>query len=130
LDQFTERSRDLFDRHFRIGMMEIQQVDAVGPKPPKHSLHRPTDIFRLAVAAYPLVVLEPKTQLTGDDNLVAKRRERFTDDLFVGEGAVYFGYIKEGDATLPRATNDPDHLLLVAWRVVVAGHVHTAKPKG
>jgi hypothetical protein len=46
------------------------------------------------------VGIEFKTELGGDGHAIAEGSEGFPDELFVGERAVDFGGVEEGDAAL------------------------------
>jgi hypothetical protein len=43
-------------------------------------------------------------KLGGDGDVLAKRLQRFADELFIGERAIDLGRIEEGDAALARAS--------------------------
>src|SRR4030095_13600364 len=69
-------------------------------------------------------------ELGGYNYLAAKRRERFTHQLFVLAWAIYFGRIKKCDAPFEGCTKKRDHLLFV-WRQTVRNvHAHAAKTDG
>ena len=52
-----------------------------------------------------------EAELRGDDDLVADRRERLTDDLLVDERAVHLGGVEEGDAAVDGGADERDALL-------------------
>ena len=54
------------------------------------------------------VVVEREAELRGDDDLVAYRCERRTDDLLVGERAVHLGGIEKGDAPVHGRADERD----------------------
>jgi hypothetical protein len=61
-----------------------------------------------------------EAKLARDDDLVAERRECFSDQLFVCIGAVNFGGIEERDAFIESRTTGLDALVYVrevrSWR--------------
>jgi hypothetical protein len=65
-----------------------------------------------------------KAKLACDVDFVAERRERFSDQLFVGERAVHFGGIEEHDAFCVRCADDLDALVPVCGRAVVGANTH------
>ena len=75
------------------------------------------DVLGAAVeaAAGLAVRVEFEAELGGDDDLVAEGREGFADEFFVGEGAVDFGGVEEGDAALDGGADERDHLVLRLW---------------
>ena len=72
--------------------------------------------------------LEP--ELRRDHDLIAERRQRFADELFVSEGAVDFGGVEERDAALDGGADQRDHLLLVHRRAIAEAHAHAAEAEG
>jgi hypothetical protein len=54
----------------------------------------------------------------------------FTKEFFVGEWAIDFSRIEEGDATVNRSVKKRDHLLLVANRAIAKTHPHAAQTEG
>jgi hypothetical protein len=61
----------------------------------------------------PGVWIKLEAKLSGDDNLVPDGRQGFPDQLFVGEGAIDFGSVKERDASINRRADKRDSRLLV-----------------
>ena len=72
--------------------------------------------------------IEPK--LGGDHHFPADRSEGFADQLFVQEGAVNFGRVKESDAAIHRSLEQFRHLLFVFGWAVGEAHSHAAKTDG
>ena len=52
--------------------------------------------------------IDAEAEFGGDDHLVAERREGLADHFLVGEGAVDFGGVEEGDAALDRRADQRD----------------------
>src|SRR4029077_19482814 len=82
----------------------------------------------LALGVKPALNVE--TELGGDDHPVAQRRQRLADEFFVGEWAVDFGGIEEGDAALHGRAQHGNHLLLVSGGAVREAHSHAAQAEG
>ena len=82
-DQLAHHARHLFHRHHRIDAMLVEQVDAVGLKPPQGALDRLADVRRSAVAlnAHLFAVLDAKTEFGGQNDLVAPSLQRPTQQL-------------------------------------------------
>jgi hypothetical protein len=73
-------------------------------------------VVRATVGGSPLAIVPRiglKTKLGGDDYFFSERRESFTNDFFIGVGAVDFGGVKEGDATLKSGSYELDNLRLL-----------------
>ena len=72
----------------------------------------------------PTGAVHRKTELGRDDDLVAERRECFSNKLFVYIGAINFGGIKERDAFLKGGPDDLDAFISVSrWPVVGASRL-------
>ena len=133
LNQLLHRSRHVFDRHVRVNPVLIEQIDGFHLEPLERALGDLLDVLRPAVEAQPSVpvwanVLE--SELGGDHHLLAEGSERFAHQFFVGERAVDFRRIEEGDAAFDGCANQRDHLLLVCRRAVAKAHAHAAEPDG
>ena len=71
-----------------------------------------------------------EAELGGDHDLLAERRERFADQLFVGERAVDLGGVEEGDAALDGGADQRDTLLLLDGRAIAEAQAHAAEADG
>jgi hypothetical protein len=71
-----------------------------------------------------------EAELGGDDDLVADGREGFADEELVGEGAVDFGGVEEGDAAVDGLVEEVDHGGLVFGGSVGEAHAHAAEAEG
>ena len=97
LNQLLYRAGDVFDGHFEIDAMLIEEIDGVGLEALERSLRNFFDVLRAAIErARWSDRFEPK--LGGDRHLFAKRREGFAHQFFVDVSAVDFGCVEEGDA--------------------------------
>ena len=74
------------------------------------------DVRRPAVEAGLLAVLELESELGGDHDLIANRRERFADEFFVRERPVRFGGVEERDAAINGRADDADPVLRLRGR--------------
>ena len=100
-DEVLHCACHVFDGHVGVNAMLVEQVDDVGVEALQRGFGDLLDVFGLAVeaaAALP-VGLDIKTELGGDHDPVAERRESFADEFFVDEWAIDFGGVEEGDAT-------------------------------
>src|SRR5208283_2946352 len=96
-DQVLDRTGNIFDRHIRITAVLVEQVNAVGLEPLERCIGDFTNTLWPAVGTSGgVAALEAK--LGGDHHLVAERRKRFADNLFIDEGAVSLGGVEKGDA--------------------------------
>ena len=84
----------------------------------------------LAVEAALLAGVAVESEFGGDDHFVAEGSEGFADEFLVGEGAVDFGGVEEGDALFDGGADDGDHLLLVPGGAVAKAHAHAAEAEG
>jgi hypothetical protein len=84
LDQLLDGAGHVFDRHAEIDAVLIVEIDAIGPEPPERFLNDAPDALRPAIQSVRAVDLE--TELGGDRNLVADRREGASRRLSSGLG--------------------------------------------
>jgi hypothetical protein len=71
-----------------------------------------------------------EAELGGDDDLFANRGEGLADELFVGERAVDFGGVEEGDAEVDGFVEEGDHFSFVFGGAVGEAHAHAAEAEG
>jgi hypothetical protein len=124
LDEILDRASHVFNWNVRVDPVLVIEVDAVGPEALERALDDFPDVLRSAVEVTGFKI---ETELTGDDDLVADRRERFADKVFVRVGAVDFGRIKEGDAFLMGLADDRNALSSVRRGTVVGADAHAAQ---
>src|SRR5438045_3994060 len=88
-------------------------------KPLPRGLYGPYT-FRAAVQPARSGVCDVMTEFGGDDDLIAKRLQCFSDEFLVGERAINLGRVKESHAALDRCPDERDHLLAVrSWPTIV-----------
>ena len=107
-DQVLDRARDVLDRHVGIDAVLIEEIDPIGLEPLQRRVGDLADVRRPAVQPRLLAAFELEAELRRDHDLIANRRERFADELFVRERPVDFGRIEERDAAIDGRTNDRD----------------------
>ena len=122
LIEFLDRAGHVLDRHLRVDAVLVVEIDAVGPEALQRVLDHLLDVLRPAVeAARPSM---SKPNLVAIDDLVAERRERFADELFVRVRAVDLGGVEERDAFFVGGADDLDALASVCGRSVVGADAH------
>jgi hypothetical protein len=129
-DEVAHRARHLLDRHGGIDPVLIEQVDRLDPQPPQRLLGDLPDARGLTVDAALSAGPEIEAELGGDDHLAAEGLQRLADEALIGEGAVDFGSVEEGDATLDRRADQADHLVPVRDHAAVMVHAHAAETDG
>ena len=109
LDQLLDRPGDLLDGDVGVDAVLVVEVDRLDAESLERALGGVLD--RVGPAAGRLPIHVDEAELGGDDDLAAERRERFADELFVGERAVHLGGVEEGHAEFYGPTDDVDHLV-------------------
>jgi hypothetical protein len=127
-DQTFNRPSDIFDWHFRIYAVLVIENNAVGLKALQRLLNHFLYMLRPAIESDGAI--NGKTKLGCDNDLVAERRERLSDKLFVRIGTVHFGGIEERDALFMGCANDLNALVPVCGGPVVGADTHAAEPNG
>ena len=77
-DQIRNGPGDIFDRDGRIDTMLVQKIDPVRAQPHQHCIDGLPYVFRPAVEADDLPVLDVEAELVGDDDVVAPLAQRPT----------------------------------------------------
>ena len=86
-----------------VDVVLVEQVDVVDTQASQRPCDCGLDVVGAAGQAGLLtVVTEREAELRGDDDLVAYRCERLTDDLLVGERAVRLGGVEEAHVARTR----------------------------
>ena len=116
LDQSLDRPRHVLDRHVGVDAVLVEEVDDLDAEALERPFHRLADLFGPAVHSRHLAVDDVEAELGGDHHPVADRPQRLADDLLVGEGAVDFRRVEEGDAALRRVADQLDRLGLARAR--------------
>src|SRR3984893_15879800 len=129
LDQILHGTRHMFDRHVGINPVLIQQVDDVDLQPLQRRLSDLADVLGPAVHADlpSRLGVEPPAELCRYHHLVAKRRERLADQLFVRERAVDLCGIEESYPAFDRPADDSDSLLLVEDATITKVEPHASE---
>ena len=102
-DEFFHRARNILNRHGRVNTVLIEEVDAFYLQSLRHRVNDFSDVFSTTVqpaATLSGLRVDVKAELRRDDHLVAKRRQRVTNEFFVREWTIRFSGIEEGDASL------------------------------
>jgi hypothetical protein len=71
--------------------------------------------------------IDAPAELCRDNDLITDRSESFTQQLFVGERAIDFRRVEEGDTTFNRRADESDGLFLFSGRAVTEARSHAAK---
>ncbi|MNT07260.1 hypothetical protein D3C72_1419570 [compost metagenome] len=128
-DQVTHGTGDVLDRHVRIYTVLVEQVDMVRAQALEAGFGHRADVLRATVqAGVDLGVLE--AELGGDHQLVAVRRQRFAEQIFVGIRPVDFGGVEEGHAAFDRRMQQGDALALLDGGTVAMAQAHAAQAQG
>jgi hypothetical protein len=90
-DQIFDRARDVLDRYVGVDPVLIEEIDPIGLEPLQRRLGDFANVRRAAVEPRLLPAVEFESELGGDDDLIANRRERVTHEFFVREWPVRFG---------------------------------------
>ena len=102
LNQISDRAGDVFDRDVWVDAVLIEEIDRVDVQPPQRRFGDFADVRRPAVHAALCAALEGEAELRRDRDPAAERRERFADELFVGERSVGLGGVEERHPALDR----------------------------
>src|SRR3989440_193054 len=130
LDQVSDRSRHVFDRHVWVDPVLIVEIQDVCPEPFQRTLDALLDALGPAVLALLPAGITADPELGGDHHLCAHRCQRLANELFVGVRTVDFRGIEECDAAFDGRADERDHRLLVRWETVALAHPHAAEPEG
>jgi hypothetical protein len=86
-DKVLDRAGDIFDRDIRIAAMLIEEIDAIRLQTLQRGLGDGSDALEAAIEPRRrITVLE--TEFRGDDDLIAKRRQRFANNFLIEERAI------------------------------------------
>ena len=131
-DESLDCGRHVFDRHIEIDAMLVEQVDDLDAEPLQRRIADLTDVLGPAIHAgvFACLGIDHETELGGDHHLAAHWLQRLADDFLVGERAVDFGGVEEGDAQFHRLTDQLDALLLAEAVVVAEVQSHASQPDG
>ena len=129
LNQFLHGAGDVLDGYVRVHTVLIQQVDGGHVQALQHRVDDLTNVLGSAVDAMARAVrVDPESELGGDHDFFAQRRQRLADELFVRERTVGFSGIEERHAALDRGVHEGDGLLPAAGGTIDPGESHAAVP--
>ena len=103
--QISDRSGDILDRNVGVDAVLVEEVDGVDPQALQRGLGNLTDTFRATVEAAGSARAEIESELRSDDNIRLERLQRLAYELLIGEWAIDFGGVEEGNAALNRRTD-------------------------
>ena len=131
-DQVLDRAGDIFDRHVRVDAMLIEEIDDARLQSLERRFSHLLDVLGPAVEAPLLAVfgIDVETELCCDHHVVAERSERLANQFLVGERAVDFGGVEEGDTAFERRPDERNSLLLVDRGTVAVAQSHAAEADG
>ncbi len=111
--------------------MLIENVDGLHFQALQRGLRHLPDVVWLAVETVASAIgVDTEAEFGGDHNVGAVRRERFSDEFFIGERAVRLGRIEEGDAAFHGSTNELDCLLFFHSGPIGRTQSHAAEAEG
>ncbi|HEY6045585.1 MAG TPA: hypothetical protein VIU65_03225 [Pyrinomonadaceae bacterium] len=131
LNQVLHRACHIFDWHFRIDAVLIQQIDCFDLESSKRSFSHLFDVLGAAVEPGPsrcIFRTRCETKFGGNHYLVADGSECFTHQFFIDERAIDLSCVKECDAAINCRPHQRDHFLFVCGRAVTKAHSHAAEP--
>ena len=104
LDQFLDRTGDVFDWHVRVDAVLIEQIDHISLEAFERGLGDLLDMLRPAVQARRprprVTATKVEPEFGGNDHALAKWGKSFTDEFFVNIRAINFSGIEEGHTAL------------------------------
>ena len=100
LNQFLDRAGDVFDGDGGVDAVLIEQVDGLRAKTPERTFDGEFDVIGPAVEprrrGFKIDArLDVKPELGRNDDLLSNGRQRFADELFVGERPVDLGRVEK-----------------------------------
>src|SRR5262245_2439338 len=132
-DQVLHRACHVFNGHVRVDPMLIAQINNIRLEPLQRGLRNLFDMFRPAIQLTPTSLatsswFKPKFGCYYD--LITKRSEGFTHQLFIGERTIDLSRVEERDAAFHGCPDKRDCLLLIHSGTVAKAHAHTAEADG
>src|SRR5208282_4529527 len=110
-NQLLYGSGHVFDGHFRVDTMLVEQIDGIDLEPLKRSLSDLFNTLRAAIRtneAGTSVRLEFESELGGDHHFPVERRKSFAHEFFVREWTIDLSRIEECYAAFHGATENGD----------------------
>ena len=126
-NEIANRPGNVFDRHFWVDPVLVEQVDVVRPEPLQHLIDDFADVLRPTVES---PRIEVETELRRDDHLIADRLERLADEGFVRVGPVGLSGVEERHPVIMRVPDEIDAVVGVDGVSVVGAKAHAAQPDG
>jgi hypothetical protein len=103
LDQAVHRAERVGDRHIRIGLMQLIEIDVVGAESAQAVVAGLPDVLRPRPCA---LVVHRHAELRGDDRPIAAVGECAAEEFLALGCAVDVGGIEEVDACIERGVDD------------------------
>ncbi len=128
-NQIAHGTGHIFNRHVRIDPVLIEQVDAVGLETLERGFGHRANVRWAAVQALAHHAVG-EAELGGNHHLIAERRHRFAQKLFVDERSVDFSAVEKGDAALVGGADQADAVALLGCRPVAVAQAHAAQSDG
>ena len=96
------RSRNFLDRHVGVNAVLVEQIDDIGPEALERRLGDFLDVLwpTIQPGLFAGVRIKLEAEFRGNHYLLTEGSESFAQEFFVGERAVDFRSIEEGDATV------------------------------
>ena len=132
LDEVPDGAGDVFDGDFGVDTVLVEQVDGFDFEPLEGAFGGLADVLGPAVepGGFAGLGIEVEAELGGDDDFLSKGGQCRANEFFVGERAVDFRSIEEGDAAVDGGVDDGGHFLQVAGWPVAEAHPHAAEAEG
>ena len=92
LHEVVDHTSNVFDRHGRVDPVLGIKINTIRSQALERILNHLPDVIRPAIQSY--CAINRETKLAGDDDLLAKRCERFADKRFVRIRPVNLGCIE------------------------------------
>jgi hypothetical protein len=106
----------------------VEQVDAVCSEPAKRCLCDLADVIGAAVkAADTIIGRDVETKFGGDHHLLTDRRQRISNNFFIGVRAIELGSVEQRDPMLMRSTDQLDGVLAIGCGPVDPAEIHAAE---
>ena len=130
IHQVSDGAGEVFDGCLGIDPVLVVEVDVIGPQSAQRAVDRVTDIAgeQHPASRLPSYGIDVLCVLGGDDDRLAHRLQRLSDELFVGVRSVDLRGIEEGHASVHGRADHVDHLSPVGVAAVAAGHTHASEP--
>src|SRR3954471_7494886 len=134
-DEIRHRADGVFNRYGLVYAVLVVEVDIVGVESAKGSFDCLTDVFRAAVDAGDLAVVEPEAKLGCDDEAFARDADLLHgagEELLVHERPINFRRVEKRASELDGATDGGDGFAVIALfrSAVRLAHPHQTESDG